>query len=104
MKEGQKRRYRDKTALTIAQTLFIVSLNKHPFIFLPRVFEVEMMASGKRASSTFIKQVFEEKDRVQTQSLEQMAEAHYRTGRVRSRWVFNGFHKDPTDSAVCFHV
>lgn len=49
------------------------------------------MARNKRANDTFIKQAFEEKDRVQRQRRRQMVEANERRGRVRN--------KDPADSA-----
>lgn len=45
------------------------------------------MARNERANGAFIKQVFEEKDRVQRQGRKQMGEANERRGRVRNRRV-----------------
>lgn len=103
MKHRQKHHYRNnrktETVTLEAQMPFIVS-PRTPLIHIFMCLEVEMMASNKRVKNRFIKPVFEGKDRVQTQRMKQMVEAHQRPEHGRNRWVFSSIHKDPTDSAV----
>lgn len=55
--------------------------------FMSQCCEAGGMARNERANSAFIKQAFEEKDRVQRQGRKQMVEANERRGRVRNRRV-----------------
>lgn len=80
--------------------VYCLSTHAVDSFFFFMCFEVEMMASNKRVNNRFIKPAFEGKDRVQTQRMKQMVEAHQRPEHGRNRWVFSSVHKDPPDSAL----